>query len=50
LKGTCLLASKSDIDEFIATASVAYALVCKDALISIHDMQHFLPSAVANVL
>jgi hypothetical protein len=24
--------------------------VCKDALISIHDMQHSLPPAVANVL
>jgi hypothetical protein len=34
----------------IATTSVAYALVCKDALISIHDMQHSLPPAVANVL
>jgi hypothetical protein len=24
--------------------------VCKDALISIHDMQHSLPPAVANIL
>jgi hypothetical protein len=43
LKGTCLLATKSDINDFIATTSIAYALVCKDALISIHDMQHSLP-------
>jgi hypothetical protein len=43
LKGTCLLSTKSDINELIATTSVAYALVCKDALISIHDMQHSLP-------
>jgi hypothetical protein len=50
LKGTCLLATKSDINDLIATTSVAYALVCKDALISIHDMQHSLPPAVANVL
>jgi hypothetical protein len=42
LKGTCFLATKSD-NELIATTSVAYALVCKDALISIHDMQHSLP-------
>jgi hypothetical protein len=50
LKGTCLLATSSDINDLIATTSVAYALVCKDALISIHDMQHSLPLAVANVL
>jgi hypothetical protein len=50
LKGTCLLAIKSDINDLIATTSVVYAFVCKDALISIHDMQHYLPPAVANVL
>jgi hypothetical protein len=50
LKVTFLLATKSDINDLIATTSVAYALVCKDALISIHDMQHSLPPAVANVL
>jgi hypothetical protein len=50
LKGTCLLATKSDINELIATTSVAYAFVCKDALISIHDMQHSLPTVVANIL
>jgi hypothetical protein len=50
LKGTCVLATKSDINELIATTSVAYALVCKDALISIHDMQHSLTLAVANIL
>jgi len=50
LKGYCLLATKSDINELIASTSFAYALVCKDALISIHDMQHSLPPAVANIL
>jgi hypothetical protein len=45
-----LLATKSDIHELIASTSVAYALVCKDALISLLDMQHSLPLAVANVL
>jgi hypothetical protein len=50
LKGTCLLATKSDINDLIATTSVAYTLVCKDALISIHDMQHSLPPAAANIL
>src|SRR5438876_10884591 len=32
LKGHCLLATKSDINELIASTSFAYALVCKDAL------------------
>ena len=50
LKGHCLLATKSDINQLIASTSVAYALVCKDALISIQDMQYSLPPAVANVL
>jgi hypothetical protein len=50
LKGTCLLATKSDINYLIATTSVPYALVCKDTLTSIHDMQHSLPPAVANIL
>nr|XP_025882208.1 uncharacterized protein LOC112939363 [Oryza sativa Japonica Group] len=50
LKPRCLLATKSDINELIASPSVAYALVCKDALISLHDMQHSLAPAVANIL
>ena len=50
LKGHCLLATKSDINELVASTSVAYALVCKGALISVHDMQHSLPPVVANIL
>jgi hypothetical protein len=50
LKGTCLFATKSDINEFNESGSVAYALVCKDALISLHDMQHSLHPAIANIL
>ena len=50
LKGKCLFATKSDINELITSTSVAYALVCKDALISLYDMQHSLPPAVANIL
>ena len=50
LKGHCLLATKSEINELIASTSVAYALVCKDALISLHDMQQSLSPAVANIL
>jgi hypothetical protein len=45
-----MIATKSDINEFNASTSVAYALICKDALISIEDMQCSLPPAVANVL
>ena len=50
LKGKCLLATKSDLNELISSTIVAYAVVCKDALISLHDMQHSLPPAVANIL
>jgi hypothetical protein len=50
LKGRCMLATKSDINEFNASTSVAYALVCKDALISFEDMQRFLPPVAANIL
>ena len=45
-----MLATKSEINELIASTSVAYALVCKDALISLHDMQQSLPPTVANIL
>jgi hypothetical protein len=50
LKGHCLLVTKSDVNELFASTSVAYALVCKDALISIQDMQHSLPPVIANIL
>jgi hypothetical protein len=50
LKGHCLLVTKSGVNEFFASTSVAYALVCKDALISIQDKQHSLPPVVANIL
>ena len=50
LKGTCLLATRSDINELFASTSACYASVCKDALISLHDMQHCLPPAVTNIL
>jgi hypothetical protein len=50
LKSHCLLSTESDIHELIASTSVAYALVCKDALISLQDMQHSLRPTVGNVL
>jgi hypothetical protein len=49
LKGSCFLATRSNVNELIASTSDCYALVCKDALISLHDMQHSLPPAVSNI-
>jgi hypothetical protein len=39
LKGGCLLSTKSEVNELLASNSVSYALICKDVLISLHDMQ-----------
>jgi hypothetical protein len=50
LKGGCLLSIKSQVNELLASDSVFYALICKDALISLHDMQQSLPPIVANIL
>jgi hypothetical protein len=44
LKGGCLLSTKSDINELLASTTVSYALI------SLHDMQQSLPPIVANVL
>jgi hypothetical protein len=38
LKGGCLLCTKSKVNELLASNSVSYALICKDALISLHDL------------
>jgi hypothetical protein len=45
-----LFATKSDVNELLASNSVSYALIYKDALISLHDMQQSLPPIVANIL
>jgi hypothetical protein len=50
LKGDCLLSSKSEVNELLASNSVSYGLICKDAWISLHDMQQSLPPIVANIL
>jgi hypothetical protein len=50
LKGGCLLTTKSDVNELLASNFVSYALICKDDLISLHDMQQSLPPIVANIL
>jgi hypothetical protein len=34
----------------LASNSVSYALICKDALISLHDLQQLLPPIVADIL
>jgi hypothetical protein len=43
LKGCCLLSTKSEVNELLASNSVSYALICKNALISLHDLQQSLP-------
>jgi hypothetical protein len=50
LKGGCLLSTKSEVNELLAFNSVSYALICKDALISLHDLQQLLPPIVADIL
>jgi hypothetical protein len=50
LKGGCLLGAKSEVNELLASNSVSYALICKDALISLHDLQQLLPPIVADIL
>jgi hypothetical protein len=49
LKGGCLLSTKSEVNELLAN-SVSYALICKDALILLHDLQQSLPPIVADIL
>jgi hypothetical protein len=50
LKGGCLLSTKSEVKELLASNSVSFALICKDVLISLHDLQQSLPPIVANIL
>jgi hypothetical protein len=50
LKGGCLLGAKSEVNELLASNSVSYALICKDAMISLHDLQQLLPPIVADIL
>jgi hypothetical protein len=50
LKGGCLLSTKSEVNELLASNSVSYALICKDALISLYDLQQSLTPIVADIL
>jgi hypothetical protein len=43
LKGGCFLSTKSEINELLASNSVSYALIWKDALISLHDLSNRCP-------
>jgi hypothetical protein len=45
-----LLSTKSEVNELLASNYVSYALICKDALISLHDLQQSLPPIVADIL
>jgi hypothetical protein len=50
LKGGCLLSTKSEVNELLASNSISYALICKDASISLHNLQQSLPPIVADIL
>jgi hypothetical protein len=50
LKGGYLLSTKSEVNELLASNYVSYALICKDALISLHNLQQSLPPIVADIL
>jgi hypothetical protein len=50
LKGGYLFSTKSEVNELLASNSVSYALICKDVLISLHDLQQSLPPIVADIL
>jgi hypothetical protein len=50
LIGGYLLSTKSEVNELLASNSVSYALICKYALISLHDLQQSLPPIVADIL
>jgi hypothetical protein len=45
-----LLSTKSEVNELLASNSISYALICKDVLISLHDMPQLLPPIVASIL
>nr|ABB47285.1 retrotransposon protein, putative, Ty3-gypsy subclass [Oryza sativa Japonica Group] len=50
LKGSCFIATKSDLDEVDTDTVVCYALVCKETLFPIEDTPISLPPPVTNLL
>jgi len=49
LKGSCFLATKSDLEEIDTCTTICYALVCKETLFSLEDTPISLPPAVTNL-
>jgi hypothetical protein len=50
LKGSCFIATKSDLVEIDANTVVCYALICKQILFSLEDIPSSLPPIVTNLL
>jgi len=50
LKGSCFIATKSDLDEIDASTAVCYALICKQTLFLLQEIPSSLPPAVTNLL
>jgi hypothetical protein len=50
LKGSCYLATKSNLDEIDVNIVVCYALVCKETLFSVEDTPIFLPPDITKLL
>jgi len=50
LKGSCFLATKSDLEEIDTCTTICYALVCKETLFSLEDTPISLLPAVTNLL
>jgi hypothetical protein len=50
LKGSCFIATKSDLDDIDARTTDCYALVCKETFFSLEGTSIALPLAVTNLL
>ena len=50
LNGPVLLATQADFDEWDASASTCYALICTQVLFSIYEAPSFVPPAITNLL
>jgi hypothetical protein len=50
LKGSCFIATKSDLDDIDARTIVCYTLVCTETLFSLEDTSISLPLTITNLL
>ncbi|XP_062224548.1 uncharacterized protein LOC133923119 [Phragmites australis] len=50
LKGSCCIATKSDLEEIDASTIVCYTLECKETLFPLEDISTSLPPTVTNLL